>query len=316
MQSVRTIAHLFYPSYLNNHKAKLLHSSFLLFLALFLVVYQLSIDLTVFTSPRVLGYAANIPAGEVIRLTNQKRLESGMPALQYSAALTQAAKAKGEHMLANDYWAHVAPDGTEPWKFFADAGYKYRYAGENLARDFSDPNSAVEAWMASSSHRENMLSGKYKEIGIAVVEGDLGGKDATIIVQLFGTQLVDTTPAVPIAQADASVADSSLAVSPTATPRPTAPPSAMPTVTEERIVASSKPTENRGGGLETLIAPFNTTRNLSIIVTFLLLVIMVIDGVVAHTKRLPRIGGRSFAHFTFLGTILAIALIAKAGDIL
>ena len=24
---------------------------------------------------------------------------------------------KGQDMIAKDYWAHIAPDGTEPWKF-------------------------------------------------------------------------------------------------------------------------------------------------------------------------------------------------------
>lgn len=124
---------------------------------------------------RILGYAANISSTEIVSLTNQKRTEAGVSSLIYNLQLEQAARQKGQDMIENDYWAHVAPDGTEPWVFFVDAGYKYRYAGENLARDFSNPQDAINAWMASPSHKDNLLSDKYKEIGIAVVEGDLGG---------------------------------------------------------------------------------------------------------------------------------------------
>jgi uncharacterized protein YkwD len=72
-------------------------------------------------------------------LPTEKRSQAGVSPLAYNPYLAQAAQAKARHMLEYDYWAHIAPDGTDPWKFFTDAGYKYRYAGENLARDFSNP---------------------------------------------------------------------------------------------------------------------------------------------------------------------------------
>ena len=39
--------------------------------------------------------------------------------------------------------------------------------------------------MNSPSHKENILSSKYKEIGIGVIEGNLAGVDTTIIVQFL-----------------------------------------------------------------------------------------------------------------------------------
>jgi uncharacterized protein YkwD len=98
---------------------------------------------------------------------------------------------KGRDMIDKDYWAHVAPDGTQPWKFFSQFGYKYRFAGENLARDFSNANDAVNAWMNSPTHKDNILNPKYKEIGIGITEGDLAGSDTTIIVQFFGATYSD-----------------------------------------------------------------------------------------------------------------------------
>src|SRR5260221_9241038 len=193
-----TLAHLFLPRASNHHKAKILHPSSLLVLAFLVGIFQFTLHAAPITHPAVLGYAAQISTNDVIKFTNEKRAEAGLTSVTFNQALTDAALEKGHYMIDHDFWAHVAPDGTEPWFFFQKHGYKYRYAGENLARDFSGAQSAVDAWMASPSHRENMLSPKYKDIGVAVVEGDLSGSDTTIVVQLFGTLLADT-PSVPIA---------------------------------------------------------------------------------------------------------------------
>ncbi|MCS7092647.1 MAG: CAP domain-containing protein, partial [Patescibacteria group bacterium] len=188
MVLVRLFLHYFTPHHTNNQKARVLHFSFLTYVLVFLLLVQAIISFLPQTGARVLGYASQISVTEVISISNQKRVANGLPELKNNPLLAEAARKKGEHMLANDYWAHVAPDGTQPWYFFNLVGYNYKYAGENLARDFANAVSAVDAWMASPSHKENLLSPKYTEIGVAVVEGDLNGVDTTIIVQLFGTQ--------------------------------------------------------------------------------------------------------------------------------
>jgi hypothetical protein len=95
-------------------------------------------------------------------------------------------------MFEDDYWAHVAPDGTQPWDFILGAGYDYVYAGENLAKNFNGSKEVVEAWYASESHRENLLNPNYEEIGFAVVDGILDGYETTLVVQTFGKQRVPT----------------------------------------------------------------------------------------------------------------------------
>jgi hypothetical protein len=317
---VNTFTHYVYPRHSNNHKAKLLHSSTLLLLGVFLLIFQVILNFLPVSGVKILGYAANISPSKVIELTNQKRTEAGLAPLQYNAQLEQAAEAKGENMLALDYWAHTAPDGTEPWQFFIDSGYNYRYAGENLARDFSNPESAVEAWMASPSHRDNLLSDRYKDVGIAVVEGDLNGVDTTIIVQLFGTKLVDTTPQLPIAEAQTEVTTPIPTIMPTSTP--------LPTPTEVTLLAQNSPDQGNlalGTQGETqqanllqrvLVSPFDTTRGVSLVTITTLLIVMIIDGVVVKRRKIPRLGGKTFAHLAFLGMVLTLILIAKAGDIL
>ena len=282
MRIAHKIAHLLFPRESNNHKAKILHPSGLVIVTFALIFYQVILAFLPQYGPRVLGYAANISPDEVIRLTNEKRATAGLVPLKLNSTLSQAAQAKGVDMLNKDYWAHAAPNGAQPWKFFIDFGYQYRYAGENLARDFSNASSAVDAWMASPSHKENLLSPKYKEIGIGVVEGDLAGVDTTIIVQFFGATYADTVPISPVAK-----------VAPKLTPSP-------------------KPTPIS----RVLISPFASTKGISLATVGLLLGVLVVDGVVTSRRRIVRIGGRTFAHLAFLGMILAIALILKAGQII
>ena len=314
MKIAQRLAHFFYPRESNNQKAKILHSSSLFLFAFFLVIYQLVLNFLPKIKPDILGFAANISPSEVIRLTNEKRAEVGLPALTENSVLDQAAQSKGADMLNKDYWSHIAPDGTQPWTFFINAGYKYRYAGENLARDFSSASSAVDAWMASPSHKENILSSKYKEIGIAVVEGDLAGVDTTIIVQFFGTKYSDTLPAVPIAEAKSVFTSSP---EPTLTPKPTilALPIESPSSSPASFVAMSEEPPQAPKTKFTL-SPFTTTRSVSLVIISVLLLIMIIDWVESNRKQLARVSSRSFAHVAFFGMILAIALILKAGQII
>ena len=163
MNFFETLRHLFVPHTSNNQKAKLLHSESLFFIAVGLIAFQLILGFGHKIFPQVLGYAADISPSEVIRLTNVQRADNGLNPLTESSILDSAALAKGNDMLAKGYWAHFAPDGTTPWSFFLKFGYKYSYAGENLARDFGDASSAVDAWMNSPSHRENMLNPNYRD---------------------------------------------------------------------------------------------------------------------------------------------------------
>ena len=314
------INHYLVPHHSNNHKAKTLHSKVLFAFVALILILQITLTYIVPTSGvGILGYASNISTNEVIALTNQKRQEAGLSPLQNNAQLQEAARAKGEDMLQKDYWAHVAPDGTEPWKFFVDVGYEYRYAGENLAKDFTNPTSAIDAWMASPTHKDNMLSAKYSEIGIAVVEGDLNGVDTTIIVQLFGSRYVDIAPE-PVAAVTRVPAEPKL---PTQAPVVLASPEPVLTVVstpipipalviQQPVVAA----DSQESSDQVLVSPFLATKTLSLFVTGFLLVVLVVDAVVISRRRIARISGRTFAHMAFIGTIVAIALVLKAGRII
>lgn len=315
------VNHLLLPGYSNNQKAKILHPESIVIFALILFLGRTLINYFPEIGVNILGYASQISVDEVIRLTNEKRSASGVSALTYNSQLAAAAKAKGEDMLNRDYWAHVSPDGTQPWKFFSDAGYKYRYAGENLAKDFSSPQSAIDAWMASPSHKENMLASKYAEIGIAVVEGDLNGQDTTIIVQLFGTRY-DTSIASATTNVSAKTETPAVekekivpvvSVSPTVTPSPTPTATVAP---KAEIAQTYEKTTGIPTPFQVLISPFSTQKGFSIVATSILLITFGIDAVYLVRRKITRVGGRTFAHIIFLGMVLIIIIFIQSGDIL
>lgn len=112
-------------------------------------------------------------ATEIGSLINKERANAGVGPLRRSILLDASANAKLEHLIADDYWAHVAPDGTTPWDFIDRAGYDCKYSGENL-EDFLSPKALVDGWMNSPSHRENALSELYVEMGFSVEKVDGG----------------------------------------------------------------------------------------------------------------------------------------------
>ena len=122
---------------------------------------------------------------QLVTTTNEQRMTAGLAPLQWNAGLYAAATAKAADMLHNQYFDHIAPDGTTPWMFITKH-YSYESAGENLAVDFRNPLDAVPAWMQSPSHRANILDTKFRDVGIVVTQGTLNGRQTTLIVQMFG----------------------------------------------------------------------------------------------------------------------------------
>jgi len=132
---------------------------------------------------------AAVSSQAVFNLTNSSRIENGLTPLTSNFQLAQAANLKAQDMLNKNYFAHTSPDGLNSWYWFRLVGYNYKTAGENLAIDFSDSSRVFNAWMASPTHRANILDPDFSEIGIAVLTGEFSGSNTTVIVQMFGTKL-------------------------------------------------------------------------------------------------------------------------------
>jgi len=126
-----------------------------------------------------------LDSASLLEILNQDRIKYGLAPLESSTSLEQAALAKAQDILSGGYFAHISPAGREPWDFIKAVGFKYSFAGENLAINYTSSFELHNDFMASEHHRENLLSPLFSTVGIAVVEGSFQGKSAVITVQMF-----------------------------------------------------------------------------------------------------------------------------------
>lgn len=108
----------------------------------------------------------------IFELTNQARAANGLPELKLNEELAAAAQAKAEAMVANNYFEHTAPDGTNGWDYIDNEGYIYTFAGENLAASNEDDVSVVDGWLNSPGHRANLLNENFTDIGLGIAFKD------------------------------------------------------------------------------------------------------------------------------------------------
>lgn len=154
--------------------------------AIFVIVLLLQFVYSGFQPSSILGDTMSVTPAGLLSDTNKARATEGDEPLALNSQLSRAAYLKAKDMFKQQYWAHNAPDGTQPWKWFGDVDYAYSEAGENLARGFHDNDSLVDAWLQSPSHRENVLKSTYTQVGFAVVDGELEGKSTSLVVALYG----------------------------------------------------------------------------------------------------------------------------------
>ena len=118
---------------------------------------------------------------EILELINTERTNNGLNPLQIDDDLQNIVRIKAQDMIDNDYFAHESPTYGSPFEMMKSNGITYKTAGENIAGN-SDNKKAVEAWMNSESHRNNILNNSYNYTGVAVVSSSKYGK---IFVQMF-----------------------------------------------------------------------------------------------------------------------------------
>lgn len=298
------LRHWFTPHVSNNFRAKILHNSGIFFVIAIILSSNLLINLLSSSPLHILGFSSSITIDEVVRETNAKRVAAGLSPLTYNEKLADAARRKADNMFKENYWAHFSPSGKSPWYWFGQAGYKYTFAGENLAKDFGSTGRMMDAWMASPTHKENIVNSKYREIGIAVIPGTLQGSETVLVVQLFGTSAGSggtvAASATPVKPVVAEVKSTPVA-SPTSSP-------AVISATEEEVAAIKEVTTEK-------ISQFSLKKYVSLGLTALFILVLVLDLVIAESKALSRRVGKNWAHIVFINVVLLAATLISAGSI-
>ena len=294
--------HLFHPHHSNNHRPHILHPQGLAILVAIFLLGNASIKLFAQVQGNVLGYASSITPESVLVSINAKRTEAGLSPLSLNSRLNQAATMKASDMFTLNYWAHNSPTGREPWDFIKAAGYGYRYAGENLARDFGDTTSMVDAWMASPTHHDNIINSRYTETGIAVVNGTLQGVETTLVVNMFGTPSQNLPKISGLSTPVQAQAPPAPAPSPAIAPLP----QFTPTTITAAATTPGPPA----------ISPLLLEQVLATAIVILILGTLAWDAVHSHHHRLVRLVGKNFAHVLFFTLVLIIIIVSQPGGII
>ncbi|MDX6487041.1 MAG: hypothetical protein QOF43_2194 [Gaiellaceae bacterium] len=135
----------------------------------------------------------------VLSALNTIRTQHGLQPVKISARLTASAAQHSQEMGVEGYFEHNSHDGTAFWKrighWYGSNGYDYWSVGENLlwSSPQVDPAGALELWMNSPEHRANILTARWREIGISAVHlasapGAFKGLEVTIITTDFGVR--------------------------------------------------------------------------------------------------------------------------------
>jgi hypothetical protein len=305
--------HFFTPHHTNNFRAKLLHNSGIFAIIGIVLVGNVFIRLLDNPQLHILGFTSSISIDEVVRATNETRASSGLKPLAYNEKLADAARRKAANMLSENYWAHNSPSGKSPWVWFKEAGYSYVFAGENLAKDFGDTGRMMNAWMASPTHKDNIINSKYTEIGIAVVPGSLEGKETVLVVQLFGAPSSGAVPQV--------AAVKTTSPTPAATPAPVEVAEVKGQEVAQLVpsdveILQINPTSSPVAIVPAKYNSFTLSRVLNIITTALFMLALIVDLFLAQSQRLSRRVGNNWAHILFINFILLATTIVNAGKIM
>lgn len=307
--------HLFIPSENNNYRARALHIDFLSYSLLLIIMVAFLYKTTPFIN--ILGIASDISISRLYDLTNQKRIENGCQVLNNNPALAAAACQKAADMFAKNYWAHYGPNGESPWSFIKNSGYLYEFAGENLCKNFDNSEGCINAWMASPSHKANILRCVYQDVGFCVMNGSLEGEDTTLVVQIFGKPISDGQVALAkpaTAQESNSALKTLPKTIPTALPthKPVLAPTETPSPTSIMIAAAKPEKPKNWTNIASLFAGFN----ISALFFLILFAALIFDFYYAYRLKLVRLTGKHIAHFIFIGVIFVSLFILKRGAIL
>jgi uncharacterized protein YkwD len=135
---------------------------------------------------------------DIVGQINAQRTARGLRQLRVSPRLTAAASYHSHQMGRLGFFEHESRNGAPFWKRiqrFYPAHRGYWSVGENIFWEAPDTTagSAVQEWMASAPHRQNILGREWREVGIGAVHvanapGAFGGRPVTIVTADFGVR--------------------------------------------------------------------------------------------------------------------------------
>ena len=279
----------------------------------------------------VLAYATNINPGDLAAGNNNARAQNGFGGMTLNSQLSTSAQLKANDMIAQNYWAHVSPGGTQPWYWFAQAGYDYVGAGENLAYGFSTSDAVTAGWMNSPGHKANIL-GAYQDVGYGIANGEnFQGSQNTVVVAHYGkprtpapapapapVAAAPTAPAAPSATLPSSSSASqpapespapSPAPAPAAAPAREETPSAQPESALQPIKPQEVVTPTASVGMPVWKQLLSGTAPVIVLASMAILTVVSIGYVLTHVslvRHAARLSEQYVMHHPFIDASVAV----------
>ena len=120
--------------------------------------------------PQLAQRYADTSVLQVALLVNIEREKHGLAPLLYSDKLGEMAQVRVNEILT--IFGHTRPDGRSCFSIFDDFEINYKSIAENIAAGQETPAVAVEWWMNSDVHRNNILNPDFRYIGVGNVSQD------------------------------------------------------------------------------------------------------------------------------------------------
>ncbi|MBR4201727.1 MAG: hypothetical protein IKQ91_10770 [Oscillospiraceae bacterium] len=97
---------------------------------------------------------------------NGIRARYELPLLNWNPELAKLAQKHSADMADHNFVSHVGSDGVDRSDRMLNAGIDYEYGGENIDYGYRNIFDALNGWLNSNEHRQNMLNKKYTDLGV------------------------------------------------------------------------------------------------------------------------------------------------------
>lgn len=124
-------------------------------------------------------------SARVLNLVNEARsrprrcgnhtFEAAKP-LTLNPQLRRAALEHSQEMATYSFTKHQGRDGSTPGQRVTRAGYQWTAVAENVAVGPGTAEEVMAVWLASSAHCANIMSARYRDLGVAVVVSGQDGR--------------------------------------------------------------------------------------------------------------------------------------------
>lgn len=112
---------------------------------------------------------------EIVRLTNEARINAGLPELEVLPELMDCAQAKADDFINSHYYGHNSPIYGTPAQMIKTFILNAQTAAENIAPWTKTAAEAFAGWVESPEHYEIILTERLTHIGVGIIEGVDGG---------------------------------------------------------------------------------------------------------------------------------------------